>query len=320
MTLIEAKRLVDLSRQAHWAYPTSFGRPVHWDKTEKWVKTLDQERSSFVSAAEYLIQIGQEELAWEIAANVWRLWILAKDGDGGRRFLAEVLDHGSSQPWRWRALALYGDSLLAMRQGKLEDSRKRSEEALKIAELTKDVEALVFGNLAMSRVAMEDGNYQEARDRSSDALRYARDLGAGWWQAPLFMQAQSYRMLGDYEEAALLFGESLDLNRRIEDKGMVIAELTNLGLVEIHRNNVERAEQLLDEAEKLTGSAPDDPYGKAMTSLNKAMLAYRKNDIAQARSLLSEAKSIFAEAKIDPATDDKSEIDWLDHELASITG
>ena len=318
MTLIEAKRLVDLSRRAHWVYPTSFGRPIRWDSTEKWVKELDQERSSFAKAAAYLIQIGQEELALEIAANVWRLWILAKDGDGGRRFIAEIIDKCSDKPLRWRAVALYGDSLLAMRQGKLEESRKRSDETFRIAKLTKDVEALVFGNLAMSRVAMDDGNYQEARDRSSDALRYARDLGAGWWQAPLFMLAQSYRMLGDYEEAASLFSESLELNRRIEDKGMVIAELTNLGLVEIHRNNVDRAEQLLDEAEKLTGSAPDDPYGKAMTSLNKAMLAYRKNNIEQARSLLSQAKSTFAEAKIEPAIDDKSELTWLEGELTRI--
>ena len=134
----------------------------------------------------------------------------------------------------------------------------------------------------------------------------------------MFMLAQSYRMLGDYEEAASLFSESLELNRRIEDKGMVIAELTNLGLVEIHRNNVERAEQLLDEAEKLTGSGPSDPYGKAMTCLNKAMLAYRKKDITGAQSLLSQAKSTFAEAKIEPAIDDKSEITWLEQELTRV--
>ena len=319
MTSIEAKRLVDLSRRANWAYPTSFGRPVRWDRTEEWVESLGKERDSFVKAVRYLMQNGQEDLALEIAANVWRLWILARDGEGGRRFLAEVLDNGSGKPSRWRALALYGDSLLVMRQGRLEDSRKRSEEALKIAESTKDPEALVLGHLAMSRVAMEDGDYEEARDRSSEARRYAHDLGPGFWQAPLFMQAQSYRMLGDYEKAASLFSESLDLNRRVEDKGMVIAELTNLGLVEIHRNNVDRAEQLLDEAEELSGPAPDDPYGKAMTSLNKAMLAYRKNDIVQARSLLSGAKSTFAEAKIEPATDDRSEINWLEQELARTT-
>ena len=70
--------------------------------------------------------------------------MVARDIDGGRRFLEEILDRGSAQPWRWRALALYGDSVLAMRQGRLEESRKRSQETLRIAELTKDVEALVM--------------------------------------------------------------------------------------------------------------------------------------------------------------------------------
>lgn len=317
--MIEAKRLIDLSRQANWAYPTSFGRPVHWDRTEEWVESLGRERDSFVKAAKFLMQNGEEDSALEMASNTWRLWILARKGDEGSRFLAEVLDNSSGKFSRWRALALYGDSLLAMRWERLEDSRKRSEEALKIARSIRDPEALVLGNLAMSRVAMEDGDYELTRDLSTAARRYASDLSPGFWQAPLFMQAQSYRMLGDYERAASLFSESLDLNRRIEDKGMVIAELTNLGLVEIHRNNVDRAEKLLDEAEKLSASAPDDPYGKAMTDLNKAMLAYRKKDVVQAQSLLSKAKSTFDEAKIQPATDDKSEIDWLEQELARIT-
>ena len=281
--------------------------------------TLSKEKDSFVKAVMCLLQNGKEDLALEMAANTWRLWILARKGDDGRRFLAEVLDNGSGKPSRWRALALYGDSLLAMRQGRLEESRKRSEEALKIANSIRDLDALVLGNLAMSRVAMEEGNYELARDLSTEARRYANDLGPGFWQAPLFMQAQSYRMLGDYEKAASLFAESLGLNRRVQDRGMIIAELTNLGLVEIHRNNVDRAEQLLTEAEKISGSAPDDPYGKAMTLLNKAMLAYRRNDISQAHSLLSKAKTTFYEAKIERATDDKSEINWLEQQLEKIT-
>lgn len=320
MTSVEADRVVDLSRQADWAYPTSFGRPVHWDQTEEWVERLGRERDSFVRAARYYVQNGKMDLALEIAANVWRLWILARDVEGGRRFLGDILDRGSNEPTRWRALALYGDSLLAMRQGNLEDSRKRSEEALKIAESIQDHEALVLGNLAVSRVAIEEGSYKVALDRAGDSRQYGRGLGLRFEQAPLFMEAQSYRMFGDYDRAASLFKESLDLNRRVEDKGMVVAELNNLGLVEIHRNNVEIAERLLNEAEKLSGSSPDDHYGNAMTYLNKAMVAYRKNNIEQARTLLSKAKSTFNEARIEPAKDDESEFVWLERELTKTAG
>lgn len=320
MTFAEARRLLDLSRQAHWSFPSSQGRPVRWEPSEEWVERIGQERGSFMKAVSFLMHNSQEDMALEIAANVWRLWILARDNGGGRRFLARVLDEGSGKPTRARALALYGDSLLAFRQGKTDESRKRSEEALEMAQFVNDPEALVLANLALSRVAFEDGDYEQARSRASEARRLARDLNPAFGQAPLFMEAQSYRMLGDYEKAASLFGESVDLNRRIGDRGMVIAELNNLGLVEIHRNNVDTAERLFNESEKISGSKDDDPYGRGMTFLNKAMIAYRRGDISRARSLLFTAKSTFEQSRIEPAKDDKFEIDWLDQELAKISG
>jgi len=311
--------LLKLSRQAHWSFPSSLGRPVRWEPSEEWVEMLGRERDSFMKAGTYLARYGEEDMALEIAANIWRLWVLARDDDGGRRFLARVLDEGSGKPTRARSLALYGDSLLAIRQGRTDESRKRSEEALETAQSANDPEALCLANLALSRVAFEDGDYEQARFRASEARRQARDLNPAFGQAPLFMEAQAYRMLGDYGKAASLFGESVDLNRQIEDRGMVIAELNNLGLVEIHRNNVDNAERLFDESEKISGHN-DDPYGQGMTLLNKAMVAFRRGDTSQARSLLSRSKSTFERSSIEPARDDKFEIDWLDQELTKATG
>ena len=53
-------------------------------------------------------------------------------------------------------------------------------------------------------------------------------------QAPLFLHASATRLTGDYDQAAALFEQSLELNRKIGDQGMVAAELQNLGFVEIH--------------------------------------------------------------------------------------
>ncbi len=77
---------------------------------------MSRERDSFMKAVAFLMRSDHEDMALEIAANVWRLWVLARDNDGGRRFLAQVLDEGSGKPTRPRALALYGDSLLGFRQ------------------------------------------------------------------------------------------------------------------------------------------------------------------------------------------------------------
>jgi len=127
-------------------------------------------------------------------------------------------------------------------------------------------------------------------------------------------------MLGDYEKAAALFHESLELNRRIGDRGMVMAELFNLGLVEIHRNKVDAAEQSFDESAKIAGSGNEDPYGQAMTLLSKSMISLRKGDVPQAWALLQRTRTTFGQAGIEPAKDDEFEIDWLSQELTKING
>jgi predicted metal-dependent hydrolase len=123
-------------------------------------------------------------------------------------------------------------------------------------------------------------------------------------------------MLGDYERAASLFRRSVELNRRIGDRGMVIAELNNLGLVEIHRDHVVAAEQLFEESERASSQKDGNPYGEGMVLLNKAMVAFRRGHVREARSLLLRAKETFERSGVEPASDDKSEIDWLDQELA----
>jgi len=276
MTLERALQLLELSRDAHWSFPTSLGRPVRWEGLEEWVEKLEKERNSYIKAVTFLIRTGKEEMALEIASNVWRLWILAKDDDGGRTFLAPVLDRARKLT-KSRALALYGDSLLAIRLGKRADSKKRGEEALEVARSVGDPEALALANLALSRVAFEDGDYQQSLLRAREARRMAQDLKPEFDQAPLFMEAQSSRMLGDYERAASLFSESIELNRRIVDKGMVSAELNNLGLVEIHRNKADIAERLFDESEKTAVSGINNPYGQGMALLNRAMVVFRSS-------------------------------------------
>jgi len=273
------------------------------------------QRDSFLKAVTFLMRNHREDMAVEIAANIWRLWIIAKDDNDGRKFLARALDEGSRKPTKARALALYGDSLLAIRLGRTNESRNRSKEAFEVARLVGDSEALALANLALSRVAWEDEDYEGSLSLAKEARRFAGSLPPEFGQAPLFMEAQSSRMLGDYHKAALLFGESVELNRRIGDKGMVSAELNNLGLMEIHRDNAEAAERLFVESERLSTSGVKDPYGRGMALLNKAMVAFRRGQLSQARPLLKRAEMTFEESGIKPAKDDKFEIDWLNQEL-----
>lgn len=75
-----------------------------------WLARVVSDPRSFVDAARFLIENGEEEAATELAANVWRLWITCRATlRAGGAFLAAVLQAGEGKPSRARALALYGD-------------------------------------------------------------------------------------------------------------------------------------------------------------------------------------------------------------------
>jgi tetratricopeptide (TPR) repeat protein len=310
MTEEKASHLLAVSRDLHWMFPSSQGTPIikGHSKSQRAEEAV-RERESYAHAARVLLESGDEAGAVEIAANAWRLWVVARDVTGGRAFLASVLEKGKKKPSRARSLALYGDALLAFRQRKVEESRQRSQAALDAALPVNDPEALTLAYLAQSRVAFEDGEYTRALNLAVKARESARNLDPAVGQAPLFLHAQATRLSGDYERAAALFTQSLELNRKINDQGMVMAELQNLGFVEIHRGNIDVAERHFTESEKL-GSA-SDPYGSAMIVLSKAAIAFFRGNREESRTLMQRAQSMFREAKMDPGPDDQFEIDWL---------
>jgi tetratricopeptide (TPR) repeat protein len=312
----KARRLLGLSRELHWAFPSSQGTPIiKGHGSSQRVEQAVPERESYAIAARALLEGGDKEGAVEIAANAWRLWIVARDVAGGRAFLATMLDEGEKKPSRTRSLALYGDALLAFLQGEIEESRRRSQAALDDALVANDPEALTLAYLALSRVAFQDGDYTRSLSLAAKAREFARNQDPALGQAPLFLHASATRMTGDYDQAAALFEQSLSLNRKINDQGMVRAELQNLGLVEIHRGNTDSAERYFAESERL--GSTDDPYNMAMASLYRAFIAFGRGSKNESRTLLQRAQAILKEAKMDAGPDDQFEINWLSAHLGS---
>jgi tetratricopeptide (TPR) repeat protein len=313
----EAHRLLQRSREVRWRFPSSSGSPILADQ-DAWAEQLLSEKESFAAAARSLIESGDGHEATELAANVWRLWVVSRDPLGGRAFLATVLDGRQEEPSRARALALYGDALLAFMVGAQEDSRARSEASLEVARAVQDPEAMALAHLGLSRVAFLDGEYDHARSLAAQAREFARTLEPAMGQAPLHMHAQGTRLTGDYDGAAALFEESLALNRHLGDLGMVGVELHNLGHVEIHRGNIDAAERYFAECEEL--GASDDAYGAAMTHLNRAVVAFARGEDGRARELLGDAESLPGGTDFYPAPDDRFELEGLRERLAEASG
>ena len=313
--LAAAEKLLIASREARWTFPTSSGRPVAWD-TPAWAERLVNDRRALVAAAACLARHGDHAAATELAANVWRVWVLARDEANGREFLAGVLDaDGAGTPTRFRALALYGDGLLAFRLGVLGESRKRNEAALEAARISKDREAEGLALIGLSRVDLSDGRGAEAREHAAGARACLHEF-EGYGQVPLHLLAQAHRLMGALDEAAAFFEESLALNRKVGDSGMVVAELHNLGHVELRRGNVDRAERCFEESAALAG-ATDDPYGLALRALNDAAVALARRDTGRAKTKFEEARAILARNAITLASDDARELEDLERRLRS---
>jgi ATP/maltotriose-dependent transcriptional regulator MalT len=305
VTREEAERLLGLAREANFLGP----------EAATWVERLAPEREQLVEAARFLVGSGQEEAAAELAAGVWRLWLVSGDVASGRRLLAAALEDGAARPSRARALALYGVGLLAFRQGEQAESRARNEAALETARAVGDPEAEALALVGLSRVAFPRGRLRPrplARARSAGADARPRP---GRRRRPLHMLAAGTRLAGDHDGAAALYTESLELARRLGDGRMVGIELHNLGHVELHRGDVEAAEHCF--AERAGIRNEDDPYEQAMTHLNRAALAFACGDRDLAADLLGRTEATLESSGIVLDPDDAFEVDWLRARLGS---
>jgi len=237
----------------------------------------------------------------------------ARDIDGGRSFLGEVLDGREPDESHWRSRALYGDGVFAFWQGAREDVRGRNEQALELAQRLDDAEALALAHLGLSRALLvDDGDVSGAREHAVAACAAAEPFGDAMLQGAIHMHAQSVRLSGDYEEAARLFEQSLALNERLDAQGMVDVEHHNLGHVEIHRGNVDAATRHFAQV-----PSSDDDYSKAMANLNQASVAFLRGDVVRARSRLEAAEQTFVGSAMEHlAVDDRFELEWLRKQLA----
>lgn len=305
LTRDEVARLAVLAREADFLGPD----------TRAWVERLAPERERLAEAVRLLAKDGEDVSAAGIAANVWRLWLLSGDVAGGRELLAVALDVEDPRPSRERALALYGDGLLAFRAGAQDESRRRNEDALECARSVGDVEAESLALVGLSRVAFRDGDYDAVRSLALEARDLVRELPPEAGIAPLHLLAAGTRLAGELDAAVALYEQSLELNRRLGDARMVGMELHNIGHVELHRGNEPRAAECFAEAAQLRSA--DDPYDIAMGNLNQAALAVARGDRDRAAELIDRMQATLDGAGIVLDPDDGAEVAWIRGRLGS---
>ena len=245
----------------------------------------------------------------EELASTWRRWLVSGESRAGHEVLAKAL-LASAPPSRARAICLYADGLFLFRLGEQRASRERNEEALAVAREIADPEAESLALVGLSRVAFRDGRHDEVVELAARARALAARVGAEAEAAPLHMQAAGTRLLRDYDRAAALYRESMELARRLGNKRGVAMEQHNLAHVELRRGNVDEAERLFS-ARLDFARASADPYEHAMTALNEATLAAARRDEERARQRFAEVRRLLEDHGIVLDPDDASEFDLL---------
>ena len=243
------------------------------------------------------------------AAATWRSFLASGDTEAGRAMLAPVLA-ADAPPSRERAICFYADGLFLFRLGENAASRDRNERALAIAREAGDPESESLALVGLSRNAFREGRHDEVVQLAMRARELAASIGPGAEAAPLHMQAAGTRLLGDHENAARLYRESLELAGSLGDERSVAMEQHNLGHVELHRGNIEEAGRLFAARLAFADGSPD-PYERAMTALNAAALATARRDHETARERFAEARRLIERNAIVLDPDDASEFAGL---------
>jgi len=181
---------------------------------------------------------------------------------------------------------------------------------LGIARQIGDPESEALALVGLSRVALRAGEFETVCRFADAALRITADLESSSQVMPLHLLAAGTRLSGDHARAMTLYSDSLALNRKLQDSGMVAAELHNLGHVSLHRGDLAAAERYFAECAGLRNGS-EDPYDQAMERLNRAALAFHGGEVDRAASLLREAISTLDRAGIALDPDDQFEVDWL---------
>src|SRR4051794_10799688 len=139
MTAEEAERLLALAARARLSGP----------EAETWTTRLEPERDGLREAVAWLAQNDRADDAARLAGAVWRLWAASGDVGGARGLLGVALG-AAGPPTKARAVALYGDGLLAFRQGRQKESAARNEEALEAARAAGDRETEALALVGLS--------------------------------------------------------------------------------------------------------------------------------------------------------------------------
>lgn len=157
-------------------------------------------------------------------------------------------------------------------------------ESLEMARESGDATAIVTALAGLMRVALRSQDWARLEQLRSESAAIALACGDdALLRMPLHMSAEGARMRGELDDARQLYRESIRLNQRLGNDGMVGVECGNLAWVEIEAGDLGEARRLIERCERTTDA--HDAYGVAFIQLTRARLSLADGDPSGAEQL-----------------------------------
>ena len=202
-----------------------------------WLERLEREHDNFRVALSWAVERGNAELGVRLSAALGGFWFIRGHFSEGHRWLKETLenscpttelDHDTTTDLA-RAKALIYSGWLAWERGDYEQSKKFSEEGLRLSRELGDEANTAAALYSLGVVAMIETEFERAAALFEEAIPLQRELG------DTVGLARSITMLGllaatqrDHVRAQALHEEGLPLAREAGD-GLAIAFSLGLG-------------------------------------------------------------------------------------------
>jgi predicted ATPase len=192
-------------------------------------------------------QTGREQLGLRLAAALWFFWYADGALIEGRQWLERVCgthdgSAGGARSSVLRARALAGAGWLAFVQSQSSEAAALAARSLELVAGADEPAARVNAWSTLGAVAIEGHDYDRAADLFRQALEVARMNDLGWWVgASLNNLGFLSYRRGDLEPAGRLMEEGVARKRAMGDALGVASSLLNLGAIRFAQGDVSSA-------------------------------------------------------------------------------
>jgi predicted ATPase len=225
----------------------------------------------------------------QLAAGLWRFWLMRGYVSEGRRWMDMALGQNPDAPAEVCAKALNGLGTLASVQGDYPAAKTHFTTSLELQRKLGNIQGAGFALNNLGLVASEQGNYHQAARLLRQSLTVWRSLDDRR-QIAITLSNLGVMALeqGDYPEAVGYLEESLTHARSLENAWGIAIALINLGEAMSNQAEIGRASQFLAEGLVLSRQVGDT---RLLTSalITLGYVAIAQSQYQPAREALAES-------------------------------